>query len=266
MTRPAFTSLRLSIIAIAFVFLFQSAQACSQTPSLLEGFSSSSSLEPSSAVSPSVPSPAPAPVTHQHVETSLSLGVFPQLTATRITAPDNTVVTESLTPSAGVLSTFRQSFKPWLGYSINMGYTRASEHYTNNAGRGSAGTASNFSIPANIYELSASYVAERHITPRLSGFADIGAGMVVFLPERGEVATPGEVTTANAHALFTNYRPEGVGGVGFDYKLSHHLGLRAEYRGQLYKYADYGNLLPRNYTVTSEPTFSLTYNFGGAKK
>ena len=58
----------------------------------------------------------------------------------------------------------------------------------------------------------------------------------------------------------------GVGGIGFDYSLTPHLGLRAEYRGQLYKYADYGNALPRNVTVTSAPTFSLTYNFGGRKK
>jgi hypothetical protein len=170
-----------------------------------------------------------------------------------------------MTPSAGALGSFRQTFKPWLGYSVNFGYTRAAEHYTNNAGFGSAGSATNFSIPANLYEISASYVAEKKLSPRLRAFADVGAGAMIFLPvHRG--ADAATFVPNRADVPFTNYRPMGVGGIGFDYSLTPHLGLRAEYRGQLYKYADYGNVLPRNVTVTSAPTFSLTYNFGGRKK
>lgn len=108
-----------------------------------------------------------------------------------------------------------------------MGYTRASEHFTDNAGFGSSGTASNFSIPANMYELSLSYLAERHLSSRLTGFTGIG--------------------------------------VGIDYLITPHLGLRAEYRGQLFKYAGYGNGLPNYLTVTSEPTLSLLYNFNASK-
>ncbi|QMV18750.1 hypothetical protein GOB94_08685 [Granulicella sp. 5B5] len=264
MNRPAPIVLVGRSILAALVLICFSAQGWSQTSPFLAAFSSSNSSLPSSeAPAPSLP-PASALIAGPHVETSLSLGVFPQLTATRITAPSNGVSTESLTPSAGVLGTFRQSFKPWLGYAVNMGYTRASEHYTDNAGTGSAGTASNVSIPANVYEFSASYVTEKHITPRLTAFADVGGGMIVFLPvHRGADAI--NFVPSRAYVPFTNYRPAGVAGVGFDYRLNRHLGMRAEYRGQLYKYADYGNALPRNYTVTSEPTLSLTYNFGPSK-
>lgn len=201
------------------------------------------------------PSPAPQTATDHHVETSVSLGGFAQFTATRLTTPSNTFTTESINPSAGVLGTVRQSFRPWLGYSINMGFTRASEHYSVNATGATTNNTNNASILANMYEYSLSYVAEKHLTPRLSGFADIGGGMVVFQPTQ---ANAGSVPTAP----FTNYRPEGVGGIGIDYSLGHRLGLRAEYRGQLYKFADYGARFARNYTVTSEPTVSVTYSFG----
>ncbi len=214
---------------------------------LLETFHAAATAQPLS--------PAPQTATDHHVETSVSLGAFAQFTATRLTTPSNTFTTESINPSAGVLGTVRQSFKPWLGYSINMGYTRASEHYSVNATSATNGNTNNASILANMYEYSFSYIAEKHLTPRLSGFADLGGGMIVFQP-----------TQAGARSVptppFTNYRPEGVGGFGIDYSLGHHLGLRAEYRGQLYKFADYGARFARNYTVTSEPTVSATYSFG----
>ena len=62
-----------------------------------------------------------------------------------------------------------------------------------------------------------------------------------------------------------NFRPLGVGGVGVDYRLSPKLAFRAEYRAQVYKYADYGFGVAKLTAVTSEPTVSLVYNFHGTK-
>ncbi len=209
----------------------------------------------------SVPPQTPAPCRKKlYPKTSISLGAFPQLTATRIVTSPYNFITESLSPSAGVLGTVRQSFSPWLGYSVNMGYTRASERGTDNAGVDSSNTASNFTIPANVYEFSLSYLAERHVTPRLSAFADVGAGMLAFLPFHSGAATIADAPN-RALAPNVNYRPLGVAGFGIDYCLTGNLSIRAEYRGQLYKFADYGNALPRYLTVTSEPTISLVYNF-----
>jgi hypothetical protein len=141
-----------------------------------------------------------------------------------------------------------------------MGYTRATERATDNASLGSPYAVNNLTLPANVYELSLSYLAEKHVTPRLSGFADVGAGMLAFLPEhRGDPAT--DLLYYGVFSPPVTFRPLGVGGVGLDYILSTHLTLRAEYRGQFYKFADYGNALPRYLTVTSEPTISLVYNF-----
>lgn len=211
---------------------------------------------------PSAPPPParPACAAKPRIETSISLGAFSQLSATRIVNSTPDFATESMSPSAGVLGTVRQSFKPLLGYSVNMGYTRASEHVTDNAGFNSSGTYSNFAIPANMYELSLSYLAQKHLNSKLTGFADIGAGMLAFLPvHRGADA----INYVPFRSLVppVSFRPLGVGGVGIDYRLNPHFSLRAEYRGQLYKYADYGVGLHNYITVTSEPTISLVYNF-----
>ena len=215
---------------------------------------------------PLPPLPAAPLPQRQRVETSVSLGGFGQLTAPRLSDGSAGFVTQSLTPSAGVLGTFQQSFRPWLGYSVNMGYTRGSEHNTNNAGVGSAGAAADYSIANNVYELSLSYLAKTRLTKKLTGFADVGAGMMTFLPEhRGADAI--NYVPAHYRSLVpsVNFRPLGVGGVGVDYHLNAKLALRAEYRAQVYKYADYGTGLPKLTTVTSEPTVSLVYNFGGKK-
>jgi hypothetical protein len=204
--------------------------------------SSSLATEPASA-----PAAAPAPAPHSpHVETSVSLGVAPQLTASRVSTG------QSLDPSPAVLATFRQSFRPWLGYSVNLGYTRTTEH-------NDTAYAAHYDIPASMYELSLSYLTQRHITRRLTAFADLGAGMVSFLPTgSASLSSPNGVYRL---PLPVTFRPLGVAGFGFDYRYTPHLALRAEYRGLLYKYADYGVGLNRAITVSSQPTLSLVYNF-----
>jgi hypothetical protein len=67
-----------------------------------------------------------------------SLGTFGELTPTRTpiesfsgqqgTSFNQT--TQGASASAGVLGTFHQSFKPWLGYIVNLGYSRFSENYS----------------------------------------------------------------------------------------------------------------------------------------
>jgi hypothetical protein len=67
--------------------------------------------------------------------TDFSLGVFGQLTPVRTpisTTPgfpgvEIVQTTQGASPSAGVLATVHQSFKPWLGYNVNFGYSRFPE-------------------------------------------------------------------------------------------------------------------------------------------
>ena len=252
----------------AMVFLVKMLLA--QTP---EASSSSSVVaQDQSAALPSSPPQTVATVAKHPVETEVSLGAFAQVTSTRITNTydvftNNNMytnfITQSLTPSAGVLGTFRQSFRPWLGYVVNFGYTRASVHDTNAYG----GSTSDYYIANDVYETSIAYLMERHFTRKLSGFFDIGGGAMTFLPvHRGATAIDYAPGRERAYVPGVNFRPAGVGGFGVDYQFNSAWGLRAEYRGQIYKYPDYGTDQFKYVTLSNEPTVSLTYRFGAGKE
>jgi opacity protein-like surface antigen len=208
-------------------------------------------------------------------QTDLSLGAFGELTPVRTpvtTTPDFEGVdivqtTQGSSPSAGLLATFHQSFRPWWGYNVNFGYSRFTENYS----FGSAFVSnapiqppqnsyfSQLSIGTNMYELTIAPVIQGPKTERFSTFAQFGGGGLWFLPtEAGSLYSP-------------QVRAAMVFGVGLNYKLTDHLGMRAEYRGLFYKNPDFAYRsgqapMSKLFTVTSEPTVSLVYTFGGAKQ
>ena len=222
--------------------------------------------------------------------TDISLGIFGQLTPSRVPVTTTTIqipgqilgtaitqTTQGTSPSAGVVGTFHQSLKPWLGYNVNMGYSRFSENYS----QGSAYlptfnqggqvpppppplqnypsyTFAQGSIGTNMYELTVAYAVQGPKTKRFSTFAQLGGGSLIFLP------------TQDPAPYAVQIRATMVFGVGMNYRLSEHFALRAEYRGLFYKNPDYLNNGPfpvsKLFTVTNEPTLSVVYNFGRGKK
>ena len=191
--------------------------------------------------------------------TDISVGIFGQLTPTRIQTSSETdsmpadngepyiQATQGTSASAGVLGTFHQQFKPWLGYNVNLGYSRFTENYSN-------GNTYIATIGTNMYELSAASVVQGPRTKRFSTFFQTGGAILTFLPTQNP--SPGAV----------QFRPALIFGVGFNYRLSEHLGVRAEYRGQFYKNPDFKMDLNKLFTVTNAPAVSLVYSFGGTNK
>jgi hypothetical protein len=201
-----------------------------------------------------------------HVETTVSLGIDAQLTASRVQIIQNigisteSVNTQSLDLSPAILGSIRRSIRPWLGYTANLGYARTTEVNTGTLG---ANASPYLAIPSNVYETSVAYHLQNHITPRLTGFVDVGAGALTFLPvHRGEDARNFAPPKNPALAPSVSFRPLGVGSVGIDYHFNHRLALRAEYRGLIYKYPDFDSIVGRSVTITSQPTVSLAYQFG----
>jgi opacity protein-like surface antigen len=205
----------------------------------------------------------------------ISLGISGQLTGTRIpttTIQDEfgvrrTQTTQGTSPSAGVLGTIHQSFKPWLGYNVNLGYTRFSENYSYGSAyipsklshSGPWASFSQGSIETNVYELTIASVFEGPRNKRFNTFGQFGGGGLFFLPTQGN--SPAHQQT----------RPAMIFGIGMNYKLTEHLDLRAEYRGLFYKNPDFaysqgGFPIAKLFTVTNSPAVSLVYRFGGAKK
>ena len=205
--------------------------------------------------------------------TDVSLGVFGLLTPARIPTTTTTTssgtsvnqTTQGMSSAAGALGVFHQQFAPWLGYNVNFGYSRSTENYSIGNSYTPIGslapTNSSFqhgSIGTNVYELSITSVVQGPRTKRFSTFAQVGGGGLFFLPTQ----RPGPTSEQTRPAL--------VFGTGINYKLTDHLAMRAEYRGLFYKSPDFvaQGALPvsRLFTVTSEPTMSLVYTFGGGKK
>ena len=200
-----------------------------------------------------------------------SLGTFGQLTPARsptsVSYDAGTLTIQSIqgtSSSAGILGAIHQSFKPWLGYGVNFGYSRFSEEYsqgmyfvpdpnlfptenpTSSFSRGSIGT--------SMYELTGSDLIQGLRTRHVEWFSQLGGGVLSFLPTR------------NPSVLSVQFRPTMVFGTGMTYKLSKHWALRAEYRGLFYKNPDFKGAngeVPtvKLYTVTSEPTISIVYRF-----
>lgn len=208
------------------------------------------------------------PVSKWKPETSISLGGFGQFTKSLIYSSSSSTGVENITSSAGVLGTFRQSFRPWLGYSVNMGYTRVdaqafSTSYFAYPG-GAIPSSSHFHIPAHSYELSLSHIAQAHLGPKLTGFTEIGAGMLAFLPvHRGANAL--SYQDAPFFPPPVTFRPLGIFSAGVEYHFNPQWGLRGQFRGQMYKHPDFGGLQAKDLIFTAQPTVSLTYTFGAKK-
>ncbi len=200
----------------------------------------------------------------------VSLGIFPQLTGTRTVENVSTnsfgsilhETTQGTTPSAGVLGTFHQQLTHWIGYETSFGYTRIAENYFTAVGDngmgGDTGTATAHSIPSDLYELSLAVVAKGPVsTHRMQTFLDGGSGLLLFRP------------TQQPEPERSQIRPMVLFGAGIDYRLSDHLGFRAEYRGMFYKNPDFRNpeiVATKLFTVSNEPTISLVYRFGAYKR
>ncbi len=140
----------------------------------------STSSATSSEVVPSSPSAPNTAKPKNQVETSVSVGSMAQLAASRIHDTTTSLTTESFAPSAGVFATFRQNFKPWLGYSVNLGYTDATYRYTVSAPASSTGTTSRAFLAAHMYEISVSYIAQKHLTNHFTVFGEAGGGTIAF--------------------------------------------------------------------------------------
>lgn len=126
------------------------------------------------------------------------------------------------TKSGGLLVGYSYQFNSWAGAEGNYGYSRNGQNYF-----GSFGSSS---IRTNIHELTGSFVA--HIPVHIANvrpYGLAGAGALIFDPRDGFLVNGIERQTK---ATF-------VYGGGVNVDLTHNFGLRAEYRGLVFKVPDF---------------------------
>jgi opacity protein-like surface antigen len=160
--------------------------------------------------------------------------------------------TQSPSNAAGGLIEVRHIVNPIIGYEGTYSFNRANQTYgftippycpvgLTNCGAPAA-------VSANAHELTGDWVASLKVA-NIRPFALAGAGILFNEPSGGQ-------TNTNSAT-----KPVFVYGAGMDWGLLPHLGLRLQYRGNLYKAPDLTTLYTSTgvFTHTAEPMIGVYF-------
>jgi opacity protein-like surface antigen len=158
---------------------------------------------------------------------------------------------QSPSNAAGGLIEVRHISNPLIGYEATYSFNRANQTYT------TSGFACPVDFPqcnppqpapvsANAHEITADWVASIKLS-NLRPFALGGVGVLLNEPSGGQSSTTSDT------------KPVFVYGAGLDWGLLPHLGLRLQYRGNLYKAPDLTKLYTSTdaFTHTAEPVIGI---------
>jgi len=165
-------------------------------------------------------------------------------------------VSQSPSNSAGGLLEVRHISKPWIGYEGTYSYNRANQVYkplvssTVCLPTGFCGGPTSYAVSANAHEVTGDWIASVKVT-NFRPFALAGGGLLFNQPVSGQSNT----TSAT--------KPVFVYGAGVDWTLLPHIGLRFQYRGNLYKAPNLTKLYTSTnvFTHTAEPMLGAFFRF-----
>ncbi len=164
-------------------------------------------------------------------------------------------VVQSPSNSAGGLIELRYIRNPLIGYEATYAFNRANQRYAPSIALpcppppdGGCGLPA--AVSANAHEVTGDWIASLKIA-NLRPFALAGVGLLLDVPSSGQTDTS------------TSTKPVFVYGGGLDWGLLPHLGLRFQYRGNLYKAPDLTTLYTssRAFTHTAEPMIGAYLRF-----
>jgi opacity protein-like surface antigen len=151
-------------------------------------------------------------------------------------------VGQTSSKSGGILATYRFFFTKHHGVEGNYGYSRSTHTYNFTSGQ--------TGFAADQHEVSAAYVF-RMPMGRVSPFVESGIGALVFEPYR--------VLDAS-----TQTRASFIYGGGLDINMTHHVFIRAQYRGFVYNTPDQELTAVRQasrVTHLAEPSVGFGFRF-----
>lgn len=180
---------------------------------------------------------------------------------------------------AGGLIELRHIANPILGFEATYSFNRDNQTYSNPVvycpvspiGGCSSSTES---VSANAHELTVDWVPSLHIA-NLRPFGVLGVGLLLDVPASGQAtvttttygcpqcASSDPTVTTSASPTQTSTKPVYVYGAGLDWGLLPHLGLRLQYRGNLYSAPNVTRLFSSTgaFTHTAEPMIGAYFRF-----
>jgi len=176
----------------------------------------------------------------QHSQVSI------QGTALVTKSSNDQIPSNETSKSGGLLVGYSYQFSRWLGAEGNYGYTRNTQNFITLGGPSS--------LQADFHEVTGALVAHipvnvRGVRPYVLG----GGGALVFDPTEKFVVTGAERQTRGAFLY--------GGGANFD--ITKNFGVRAEYRGFVYKVPDFGldSLNLDKFTHLAQPSVGFFVRF-----
>jgi opacity protein-like surface antigen len=180
-------------------------------------------------------------------------------------------VTQSPANAAGGLLEVRHIVHPWMGFEGTYAFNRANQAYSGlfyppvtSCIAGSCGPATEIAaVSANAHEVTGDWVASLKVG-NLRPFALAGGGILFDAPS-GQILQSGSVIMAcggtNPSCTNTTTKPVFVYGGGVDWGLLPHLGLRFQYRGNLYKAPALTTVFTSTgaFTHTAEPMIGVYF-------
>lgn len=177
-------------------------------------------------------------------QTSVGLSIYGAFSGTT----NGNGTQQSPSNSAGGLFELRHISNPLIGWEATYSYNRANQTYT------VCGTVNPLcqrqSISADAHEITADWTPSVHIA-NLRPFGVLGIGLLLNEPASGQTNTT------------SSDKPVYVYGAGLDWGLLPHLGLRFQYRGNLYKAPNVSRLFTSTnvFTHTAEPMIGAYFSF-----
>ena len=182
-----------------------------------------------------------------HAQTDVAASVYGAFSG----ATNGNGVAESPSNSAGGLVELRHIHNPLVGWEATYSYNRANQVYKTFCGANvTCVPTSAAAVKANAHEITGDWVASVHVA-NLRPFALLGIGLLLNEPSGSQ-----SNATSSDTAVY-------VYGAGLDWGLLPHLGLRFQYRGNLYKAPDVSRLYTSTnaFTHTAEPVLGAYFRF-----
>jgi opacity protein-like surface antigen len=176
-------------------------------------------------------------------------------------------VVQSPSNSAGGLLEVRHISRPWIGYEGTYAFNRANQAYseTNLCPGINCPFTFTEAVSANAHEMTGDWVASMKIR-NFRPFALAGGGILLNLPSSKSINTiscvgtclPGDIDNATTTAV----KPVFVYGAGLDWRLAPRIGLRLQYRGNLYKAPNLTYFTSASaFMHTAEPMIGIYFRF-----
>jgi opacity protein-like surface antigen len=186
-------------------------------------------------------------------QTSIALSAYGAFSGT--TTANGTQ--QSPSNQAGGLFQLRHTSNPVLGFEATYSFNRANEAYRCTSMCPSSPACPvgvvpcslpPVSVPANAHEITGDWVPSVHIA-NVRPFGILGAGVLLNIPAGNQAET-----STSTKAVY-------VYGAGLDWGLLPHIGLRLQYRGNLYQAPNLTKLYSSTdaFTHTAEPMIGIYF-------